>query len=223
MAGAIGGEDDGTLTVAEVATVADVSLRYVNQVVEKRLLPDAIFISDGKRRFLPAAASCVAFDLRFSKLLTAEARRAVVAQLVDRYHVALVDKGGWKGWAKALKGATVKIDLVTVDVAEVFAEVAARLDALEEAEAHVVSDPAILSGTPVLAGTRIPVHDVMASVDAKIPLDEIEAAYDIGVREIGWACIWAKANPMVGRPRGSIEPAPHAAVASKRIKRHSLV
>lgn len=223
MASATAAARDGTLTVAEVATVADVSLRYVNQAVESRLLPDAIFISDGKRRFLPAAASCVAFDLRFSKLLTPEARRAVVAKLVVRHRAALVDTRDWRGWAKALAGVTVDIDLVTVDLADVFAKVAARLDELEQAKAHVVSDPGILSGTPVLAGTRIPVHDIMASVDAKIPLDDLKDAYDIGEREIGWAWIWAKANPMVGRPRGSIKPAPGAAMASKRVSRRSLV
>ena len=41
----------------------------------------------------------------------------------------------------------------------------------------VVEDPEILRGTPVIRGTRIPVHDVASLVDAGTPLQEILEIY----------------------------------------------
>jgi uncharacterized protein DUF433 len=41
---------------------------------------------------------------------------------------------------------------------------------LDKARALVVEDPEILSGTPVIRNTRIPVHDVAAYVTAGLPM-----------------------------------------------------
>jgi uncharacterized protein (DUF433 family) len=41
----------------------------------------------------------------------------------------------------------------------------------------VVSDPEILGGTPVFAGSRVPIDMVLASVDKGISMDRIVAAY----------------------------------------------
>ena len=55
-----------------------------------------------------------------------------------------------------------------------FLEFAARMRA---ANAMVTKDPEILGGTPVIKGTRVPVHDVAASVKKGIPMEDILAAY----------------------------------------------
>jgi hypothetical protein len=44
-----------------------------------------------------------------------------------------------------------------------------RLSQLKDAQQMVVEDPEILRGTPVIRGTRIPVHDVASLVDAGTP------------------------------------------------------
>jgi uncharacterized protein (DUF433 family) len=41
----------------------------------------------------------------------------------------------------------------------------------------VVASPEVLSGTPVVRGTRIPVYDVAASVAAGVPMNRVLAAY----------------------------------------------
>jgi uncharacterized protein (DUF433 family) len=41
---------------------------------------------------------------------------------------------------------------------------------LDKARALVVEDPEILSGTPVIRNTRIPVYDTAASVAAGLPM-----------------------------------------------------
>jgi uncharacterized protein (DUF433 family) len=43
----------------------------------------------------------------------------------------------------------------------------------------VVSDPEILSGEPVFAGTRVPIDIVLACVDAGIDMARIRASYPI--------------------------------------------
>ncbi len=55
-------------------------------------------------------------------------------------------------------------------------EVEERLERLQAGQESVVSDPEILSGTPVIRGTRAPVYDVSASVTAGIPVERILSA-----------------------------------------------
>jgi len=52
-----------------------------------------------------------------------------------------------------------------------------RLERLQAAHEIVVSDPEILSGTPVIRGTRVPVYNVAASVASGISVERILAAY----------------------------------------------
>jgi uncharacterized protein (DUF433 family) len=52
-----------------------------------------------------------------------------------------------------------------------------NLTELGKARALIVEDPDILSGTPVIRNTRIPVYDVAASVTAGLPMERILAAY----------------------------------------------
>lgn len=66
----------------------------------------------------------------------------------------------------------------------------------------IISDPEILSGMPVIKGTRVPVYDLAASVKAGIPRDRILAAYPtIQERHLDLAVAWAEANPVKQTPR----------------------
>jgi uncharacterized protein (DUF433 family) len=56
----------------------------------------------------------------------------------------------------------------------------------------VVEDPEILRGTPVVRGTRIPVHDVASLVDAGTPFQETLEIYpSLTPSLIGSASIYA--------------------------------
>jgi len=71
----------------------------------------------------------------------------------------------------------------------------------------IVSDPEILGGMPVIKGTRVPVYDLAASVNAGIPRDRILAAYPtIQEHHLDLAVAYAKANPLEANgtraPRG---------------------
>lgn len=41
----------------------------------------------------------------------------------------------------------------------------------------VVEGPEILSGTPVIKGTRVPVYDIAAAIDSGTPMDRILKSY----------------------------------------------
>ena len=88
-----------------------------------------------------------------------------------------------------------------VDLAPFFAASRARRERLAAAEAAVVEDPAILGGTPVFRGTRVPVHDVAASLD-RLSLERVLEAYPglTGV-DAELAQLYARAHPPRGRPR----------------------
>jgi len=219
-------EDATMLSVAEVATVADVTARYVNQVVEEEVLPAEVYALGKSRRFRPIAAAFVAFNHRTSATLTKEARRNAYLTFVLRHRAELVEEPGWSSLRKLSSTEAVSSDSAEIDIAPVlifvataFAKVADRLDQLEKAKAAVVQDPLILSGTPVLKGTRIPVRDIAASIDAKIPRARILAAYPgLGSEDIEIANLWAKANPVMGRPRKAEIPR-SAIVSSERVAR----
>lgn len=89
------------------------------------------------------------------------------------------------------------------------------------AQDAVVSDPEILGGVPVLRGTRVPVHDIAASVAAGAPLDRILAAYpSLDANQIELATNYAEANPVRDRMRNSDELRKgDAIVADRRVPR----
>ena len=80
-------------------------------------------------------------------------------------------------------------------------EVKTRLYQLLEARNMVVSDPEILSGTPVVRGTRIPVHEVGDLMDSGTPISEIKELYPRMTEDrFMLAQIYVKAHPRRGRP-----------------------
>ena len=88
---------------------------------------------------------------------------------------------------------------------------------LGEARDMVVSSPDILRGTPVVRGTRVPVHDVAASVTAGIPVDRVLAAYpSLNADKVDLVVLYAEANPPRGRPRQSAELPESAVVITDR-------
>jgi uncharacterized protein (DUF433 family) len=99
-----------------------------------------------------------------------------------------------------------------------------RLGQLKDAQQMVVEDPEILRGTPVIRGTRIPVHDVARLADAGTPVQEILDIYPtLTPPQIGLASIYAKANPQRGRPRRRNFPKSLTVSVSKKRLRGSSI
>jgi uncharacterized protein (DUF433 family) len=71
---------------------------------------------------------------------------------------------------------------------------------------RIVSDPEILGGEPVFAGTRIPLAHVAAMIARGVDPTEILEDYPaLSERDLGYATIHARMKPHPGRPRKPLE------------------
>lgn len=194
-----------SLTPAEAAVIAGVSVRDVHRMIDEHILPDRLFISADTRSFKRQACVFISFYFGAADRLTAEERQRTItlaSKITD--------------WAKAKK--VVQDDFLTIDLASFAKGVEDRWKRLGEARAQVVSDPEILGGASVIRGTRVPVYDVAASVVAGIPMERILSSYpSLRQEQVELAALYAEANPQRGRPRQRPVPA-GAVVLSRRRK-----
>ena len=84
----------------------------------------------------------------------------------------------------------------------------------------VVTSLEVLGGTPVIRGTRVPVYDV-AAVAAQVPVDEVLKDYpSLTADHVDLAKLYAKANPLRGRPKMVMAPPEKALIrASYKVAR----
>jgi uncharacterized protein (DUF433 family) len=90
------------------------------------------------------------------------------------------------------------------------------MDRLEEVREMVVEDPEILSGTPVIKGTRVPVHDIAASFEAGIQVERILRSYpSLKEGQVELASVYACAFPAPKRPKQSFVDTEHVKVVKR--------
>jgi uncharacterized protein (DUF433 family) len=205
------------LRPTEAAVVARVALRDVNRAIDERILPDAFFTVEDGRHVLVSACALISFYFASAKHLTSEERLFAVREAGSRLRKfraltpAALMKEDW----------TVRDEFLTIDLAPFVRRTQERMECLAAARALVATDPDVLGGTPVIRGTRVPVHDVAASVAADIPIDRILAAYPtLDAEKIELATIYADANPARGRPRSNDElPKGAVIITDRRVPR----
>jgi uncharacterized protein (DUF433 family) len=190
------------LTPAEAALVSRVSVRDVHRVIDERILPEGFFDSAGGRTFSGRACVFISFYFRAAGRLTAEERVRAI------------------GMASGVAGDRVVHDgFLTIDFAPFWKDVEDGLARLQAAREMVMSDAEILSGTPVVKGTRVPVYHVAASVAAGVPVERILLAYpSLTAEQVELACLYAEANPLRGRPRLRDSLPENAVVLTRRRK-----
>jgi uncharacterized protein (DUF433 family) len=180
-----------TLTTTEAALAAGVSLPQINRVIDEKILPDDWYSTSPVRSFRTDACLFIAFYYETADWLTASARLQAIRN-------AAVHRFSWNEW----KDYTVADHFLTLQFGNLWKVVDERLKKLAKAEEMVTEDPEVLSGTPVIRGTRIPVHNVAALVDGGAPLEEILEMYPrLTGSQIELASIYAKAVPQRGRPK----------------------
>lgn len=178
------------LTTTEAAFAADVTVAQVNRIVDEKILPAALYSASGKRTFLAEASIPIAFYFKTAEHLTAPARLLAIQHARTRCR-------NWEEWREC----RVQEGPITVSFTEVLDRVEQRMEEMKQARAAVSEDPEILSGTPVVKGTRVPVYDVAAAVQAGKPTTEIQHHYPaLTARQIELAAIYAKVTPPRGRP-----------------------
>jgi uncharacterized protein (DUF433 family) len=206
------------LTPAEAAVIASVTVRDINRVIDEEILPAQFYSLEDGRRIRLAACPLVGFYFHAAKALTAEERLRLIGLFSERMSTKMEEQS-LVSWRKT--DWTIRECFLTVNLDEFVEKALDRSAKLETAEEMVVEDPAILSGTPVIRGTRIPVYDLVASVAAGVPRERILAAYP-GLDEttLDLAVLYAEANPVRGRPRRFVAlPTNAVAVAERRVPR----
>ncbi|HEV2133183.1 MAG TPA: DUF433 domain-containing protein [Terracidiphilus sp.] len=201
------------LTTTEAAVAAGVSVPQINRIIDEKILPEDLYSTSAPRTFRTDAALLIAFYFETANWLTPNARLEAIRDARKRCAT-------WDEW----RDCTLGEQYLTIRFSDLWKEVDGRLRRLSEARAMVVEDPEILSGTPVIRGTRIPVHDVAAQVEAGVPMEEILEMYPLISRaQVELASIYAKAVPQRGRPRRlSIPGASVVSVTKKRLRSSSM-
>ncbi len=180
-----------TLSTSEAAVAAGVSVRDINRVVDEQILPDSFYSVEKMRRFRVDACLLIAFYFSTADRLTADAR----LRMIQSKFLHSPSWNGWEHWS-------IEDDLLTIHFDSLWKAVDLRLRDLLAARELVVEDEEILSGTPVIRGTRVPVHDVAAALNAGMSKERLLKVYpSLNEREVELAAIYVKAVPQRGRPR----------------------
>lgn len=180
--------ENSLFTPTEAAVLSGLSVKAVNNAIDKRVIPAIA----GTR----AGSATRLLDLRALMSLTLERR------LADRFAPDLR-----REVFSALAGAprnTVSLDggFLKIDLREPRRELATSLRQLRRARDLVISDPDIMGGEPVFRGTRIPVHMIATLTgQGSTEADLLEGYPRLTAEMIRLAPIYAAAYPLRGRPR----------------------
>jgi len=88
---------------------------------------------------------------------------------------------------------------------------------LERARELVTRSSEVLSGTPVIKGTRVPVYNVAASVAAGFSTEQILEDYPIlDAEQVRLAAIYAEANPPPAAGWVALQPPEGMVLVSRR-------
>jgi uncharacterized protein (DUF433 family) len=185
------------LKPTEAAVVSGVELTIVNHAID-RALPERV-VRRGKGKAVSAEACLyIAFYHRSAGRLTADERRFAIQDIDSR--VAQAGEGALR-WHSLRRHCKVSHDFLALDLDAFWSETHDRWGRYMAAREAVKTDPGVLGGTPVIAGTRVPVYDVAASVAAGLSPSRIASAYpSLSTEQIELAALYAKANPLQGRP-----------------------
>ncbi|AKM12164.1 MULTISPECIES: DUF433 domain-containing protein [Sphingomonadales] len=184
----------GQFSSREVAALADVSVRSVDKAIEERVLAGIRAKARGRRRMLPLhAVPYAAIVTRLPVTLSLATKRDLVRRLSERPVASMT--------SEPLEIAPA----VVVDIpALVGSDLAERAERYSKArEDHIVTDPEIMGGTPVLRGTRMTVYSVLGRLEGG---DSVEDILDdnphLSREAIETAALYARTHPLVGRPGG---------------------
>jgi uncharacterized protein (DUF433 family) len=176
-------------TPAEAAVLTRLSLKAVNNAIDKNLVPAVVRpgTSDSGRFVDQRGLLALVLEYRLANRFFPELRRRLFDALANspRKAVLSVDEG-----------------LVKVDLQQPRRDLAASLRELRRARSLVVTDPDTLGGDPVFRGTRVPVHSIAAMLEQGSTEADILKGYPrLTAQMVRLAPVFAQAYPIRGRPR----------------------
>lgn len=172
-------------TPAEAAAVSEIGVKSVHNAIDKRIIGTHLIGSTGR-------------TLTDEDLLRLKLWYGVGSILSAGRRKRLFDTIDQNPDADTVRAD----DYLIIDVARAREQLAARAEALREAERMIVSVKGIAGGEPVFRGTRIPVRTIAAMRTQGAGTAEIVDGYpSLTERMVELADIWAVAHPARGRPR----------------------
>lgn len=177
--------DGETYSANEASCITGVPLREVHRIIDAELLGSATQGGRRARTVHERALLGLKFDYETRGDLTPGFRRRLLETLVDEPEASWVGNG-----------------VVSVKIQEMRDNVASERKRLAVARKIVSCDETVLSGTPCIVGTRIPVHDIADMLANGDSLDAIVEAFpQLNEECINLAALYARAYPRRGRPR----------------------
>jgi len=174
-------------TPPQAAVITGLSLKAVQKAIDEHFVPVKI-VRRGKhkRRYLSEKALvCLHLESAVLSLFPPATRKRLFAQILQSPK------------KKRLQPAAV----VTVNLQPSRQAVAKAVKLLRRSESMVSEDANVMSGLPVLRGTRVPVHQIALEIENGANIDEILTDYPTITREQAkMATMYANAHPRTGRP-----------------------
>jgi uncharacterized protein (DUF433 family) len=201
------------LTTSEAAVAAGVSVPQIHRIIDEKILPEDLYSTTQMRTFRTEACVLIAFYFETADSLTAQARLRTIQN-------AIAHCPSWEQW----RTCYIEYPSLTVHFGDIWKAVDARLRQLAKAHQMVIEDPEILSGTPVIKGTRIPVYDIAASFDSGTPVERILKSYpSLKEWQVELASLYARAVPPRGRPKRAPRPDSVKVTVTKKSLRNSSI
>jgi uncharacterized protein (DUF433 family) len=215
------GEPEELLSSHEAAYLAGVTEREIHRAIDENLVPeDLVRVSAGRRGFAPAASVLIAFYVDHKDTLTGHERRRVIYSVAHRVHRNFIDADAAVTLSNSLPTSSSDPDADDdlKCVRPYIDRVRGRFERLAKARKLVHSSPAILGGTPVIRGTRVPVYAV-AGTYADEGAAGARAAYPtLDEDTVELAKLYADTHPPRGRPKTRAAPEGAPVVHTRRRK-----
>lgn len=183
------------LTIRETAALSEVPITTIEKSLETgilRTLTAPARLRGGATRYLPIRAVPFFHSLKAANLIDLPVRhkRTIWTHLVRREPMRL-------GTVEFSPGAMLDLEHLAADSLHNAERYRAARDR------YIASDPDILGGTPVIAGTRLTVYSILGRLQGGDTVDDLASDYPEVPREAFAAAeLYAKAHPLRGRPSG---------------------
>lgn len=189
-------------TPAEAAALSEIAVKSVHNAIDKRII-EAHFGREGR-------------ELSDEDLLRLKLWYGVGSILSAERRKRLFDTIDQNPDAKTVRAD----EYLIVDVARAREQLAARAEALREAEQKIQAVKGVVGGEPVFKGTRVPVRMIAAMKQQGAGTAEIVDGYpSVTARMVELAEIWTAAHPARGRPKKLSEQG----LKVKSVKRLQLI
>ena len=172
-------------TPTEAAAVSEIGIKSVHNAIDKRIIGS---LSPNPRSRAITDDDLLRLKLWFGvgSILSAERRKRLFAAIDENPEADTIRAD----------------DYLIVDVGRAREHLAARGEALREADKIIHSVKGVVGGEPVFKGTRVPVRTIAAmKLQGDATVEIVEGYPALTTRMVDLAEIWVAAHPARGRPR----------------------